>query len=667
MFPKTRVFDARLTRVALLLLVGAIVAYGGAPCEPSSLRGFTNSVDLSGNGLVLHWARNASHLQLALEAKPASGAESGWFSQKLAVVHSLTPTPCTTPLSRVSSSLVLHWARNAPHLQFGLEAKPASGAESGWFSQKLAVVHSLTPTPCTAPLSRVSSSLVLHWARNASHLQFALEAKPASGAESGWFSVGWTANRGRMYPADCVIGNLPGSSVRAYRISGYSRFSRFRGDGGTVPVSFSGSSSLIWAFSESGSTELAFHGDNAGSMNVDFSCASAPSSSQGGGGGGGGGIGDNDAGMGGGDDDDDDDDDDAYDNDDRDEGDFERGGDDGGDDNEEGDEKDYGRWKERHNDKDDDDGNDVMDDGNDNDDIKRGEDGDNDGDNDDDDDDDDDDEDEDERYGKEGNGSSNGDGDGDGDKEDVESGDDDDADQYDDRFGEVDNDGDDDDDAHKEENGGNQSLASTFILHWKTGADTIAMAADVATSGWVAVGWSSSGKMYPADAAIGNLPRGTLANGAAVGAYHLSGYGLSDVALTSSFELTNTSATTANGRTTITSGAWALSLLPFIRIVYPQPLSPILNSLAASSDPSQWEPSPSAAAAPPACSGPSLALTRSNWTTTGQMSEWAKLKGGAYPFCVRKVSDMLAWVSTSVLWAFSRSDSQQLDDHGPNE
>ncbi|CAI5490549.1 unnamed protein product [Closterium sp. Naga37s-1] len=390
MFPTTRVFDARLTRVVLLLLVGATVAYGGAPCEPSSLRGFTNSVDLSGNGLVLHWTRNASHLQIALEAKPASGAESGWFS------------------------------------------------------------------------------------------------------------VGWTANRGRMYPADCVIGNLPGSSVGAYRISGYSRsdvapsdrfkigrpvlsggsnggtiirFSRFRGDGGVVPVSFSGSSNLIWAFSESGSTELAFHGDNAGSMNVDFSCASAPSSSQGGGGG---------------------------------------GGDGGGGDGARS-----------------------------------------------------------QSLASTSAVSSDSSSDGSSGRGRVAC----EASPLPDYACSI------------------RLKGNDFILHWKTRADTIAMAADVATSGWVAIGWSSSGKMYPADAAIGNLPRGTLSNGAAVGAYHLSGYGVSDVALTSSFELTNTTTTTTNGRTTIT---------------FERPLSV-----------------------------------------------------GSVPISSSR--------ATSVLFAFSRSGSQQLDDHGPNE
>ncbi|CAI7906921.1 unnamed protein product, partial [Closterium sp. NIES-53] len=375
-----------------------------------------------------------------------------------------------------------------------------------------------TPRPPSQP---PAPSLVLHWTLNASRMQVALEAKPASGAEAGWFSVGWTANRGRMYPADCVVGNLPGSSVGAYYIGGYSlsdvapsdgfsmgtpeltagsnggtilKFSRSEGDGGAVPVSFNGSNSLIWAFSESGSTELAFHGNNAGSMDVDFTCQTAPA-----------------AGTSSPDDDNDDENDD-----------------------------------------------------------------DNDGGN-------------------------------DGDKDNVGGNDDD----------------DDNNDDEEEEEDGNQSAGSTsaaaaasgsgsqacqpstlpgyacsvqlkgkdFVLHWKTGATTVAMAAEVATSGWVAIGWSKSSKMYPADAAIGNLPPGTLANGVAVGAYHMSGYGLSDVALTSSFELTNTTTTTANGRTTIT---------------FERPLS--------------------VGAVPISSSG-----------------------------------------ATSVLWAFSRSDSQQLDDHGPNE
>ncbi|CAI5514186.1 unnamed protein product [Closterium sp. Naga37s-1] len=474
MFPSTRVLDT--WRIVLLLLVGSSVAYGGAPCEPSSLRGFTHS------------------------SRAALGA------QRLAPA-----APTRTALT------------NFPLFPF------------------------LSPFPHPpSPLPPPSSSLVLHWARNASHLQLALEAKPASGAESGWFSVGWTANRGRMYPADCVIGNLPGSSVGAYRISGYSqsdvapsdrfkigrpvlsggsnggtiiRFSRFRGDGGTVPVSFTGSSNLIWAFSESGSTDLAFHGDNA------------------------------------------------------------------------------------------------------------------------------------------------------------------------------------------------------FNLHWKTGADTIAMAADVATSGWVAVGWSSSGKMYPADAAIGNLPPGTLANGAAVGAYHLSGYGVSDVALTSSFELTNTTATTANGRTTITAlfPSPSTHLYPFPPPLslpptsipsphlypFPPPLSLPPTSIPSPhlypfppplSLPPTSIPSPHLYPFPPPLSLPPTSIpsphpypfppplrgaTSALWAFLGSKPEhpspFPPLIHPLPPPCSfeRPLSVGSVPISssgaTAVLWAFSRSDSQQLDDHGPNE
>ncbi|CAI5486289.1 unnamed protein product, partial [Closterium sp. Naga37s-1] len=240
-------------------------------------------------------------------------------------------------------------------------------------------------------------------------------------------------------------------------------FARSEGDGGAVPVSFTGTNSLIWAFSESGSTDLAFHGNNAGSMNVDFTCQTAPA-----------------AGTSSSDDDDNDDDDN------------------GGDDDDDDDDDDDGEEEEDEN---------------------------------------------------QSSGSTSA--------------------------------------AAAASGSGSQACQPStlpgyscsvqlkgkdnpppppfsflppihfttpvsFILHWKTGANTVAMAADVATSGWVAIGWSKSSKMYPADAAIGNLPPGTLANGAAVGAYHMSGYGLSDVALTSSFELTNTTTTTANGRTTIT-------------------------------------------------------------------------------------------------------------------
>ncbi|GJP64923.1 hypothetical protein CLOP_g21858 [Closterium sp. NIES-67] len=50
-------------------------------CQTSTLAGYTSSMDLSGNGLVLHWKKSTgSTIDLALEAKSTSGAASGWFS-----------------------------------------------------------------------------------------------------------------------------------------------------------------------------------------------------------------------------------------------------------------------------------------------------------------------------------------------------------------------------------------------------------------------------------------------------------------------------------------------------------------------------------------------------------------------------------------------------------
>ncbi|CAI5490547.1 unnamed protein product [Closterium sp. Naga37s-1] len=239
------------------------------------------------------------------------------------------------------------------------------------------------------------------------------------------------------------------------------------------------------------------------------------------------------------------------------------------------------------------------------------------------------------------------------------------------------------------------------------------MAAEVATSGWVAIGRSKSSKMYPADAAIGNLPPGTLANGVAVGAYHMSGYGLSDVALTSSFELTNTATTTANGRTTITiSSTSSAARVAFFRIcricrveswsLVSQSINPPLSPKSPLPSPpfptvlferplaARSDQSPSAAVAPPACLGPSLpffflpffsnsALSHSfplhhTHTTTAASSDpfrWERSPSAAamsplFPFPVlfsllsrsfeRPLSVGEVPISsgaTSVLWAFS--------------
>ncbi|CAI7774419.1 unnamed protein product [Closterium sp. NIES-54] len=97
-----------------------------------------------------------------------------------------------------------------------------------------------------------------------------------------------------------------------------------------------------------------------------------------------------------------------------------------------------------------------------------------------------------------------------------------------------------------------QLSANAYILHWVVNKDsTLSMAAQVATTGYIGVGFSKDGKMTNSDAAIGNVPPGTLANGAAVGPYYMSGHELQSVTPTAMWSVTNTSVTTSNGYTII--------------------------------------------------------------------------------------------------------------------
>ncbi|GJP29828.1 hypothetical protein CLOM_g19924 [Closterium sp. NIES-68] len=172
----------------------------------------------------------------------------------------------------------------------------ASGAASA------ASCQSSSLTGFTSSIDLSGNGLVLHWALDGTQatLRMALEAKSGSGAESGWISAGWSAD-GRMYPADCVVGNLPGGEIGAYYMSGYGdadvvptssfslgsaamltsnggtimQFSRSSGDGGAIAVNVAGANTIIWAYSESGSTALGFHGRNDGATSVDFSCVGA--------------------------------------------------------------------------------------------------------------------------------------------------------------------------------------------------------------------------------------------------------------------------------------------------------------------------------------------------------------------------------------------------------
>ncbi|CAI5979130.1 unnamed protein product [Closterium sp. NIES-65] len=95
-----------------------------------------------------------------------------------------------------------------------------------------------------------------------------------------------------------------------------------------------------------------------------------------------------------------------------------------------------------------------------------------------------------------------------------------------------------------------QLQGDRFVLHWHRRNTSILLAADVATTGWIGVGWSKDGKMAGSTAAIGNLPRGTIKTGAAVGPYAMTGYNKADVAPSGQFELFKDAiGTSSNGRT----------------------------------------------------------------------------------------------------------------------
>ncbi|CAI5967939.1 unnamed protein product [Closterium sp. NIES-64] len=92
----------------------------------------------------------------------------------------------------------------------------------------------------------------------------------------------------------------------------------------------------------------------------------------------------------------------------------------------------------------------------------------------------------------------------------------------------------------------------SYILHWAVNKDsTVSVAAQVATTGYIGIGFSKDGQMINSDAAIGNVPPGTLANGASVGPYYMSGRDVGSVQQTDTWKVTDTSVTTANGYTII--------------------------------------------------------------------------------------------------------------------
>ncbi|GJP62504.1 hypothetical protein CLOP_g19557 [Closterium sp. NIES-67] len=142
------------------------------------------------------------------------------------------------------------------------------------------------------------SLFVFHWTITKTGMNGALEAKPRSGGEKGWLSIGWTQRANRMQPGDAIVGNvlLPrGRRVAAYAMTGKSmskinetkrvkltgasvqrttggrtifKFTRV-GKGGLAPPNYTGHNNMIWGFANT--QNYAIHTQRGGLL-VNLAC-----------------------------------------------------------------------------------------------------------------------------------------------------------------------------------------------------------------------------------------------------------------------------------------------------------------------------------------------------------------------------------------------------------
>ncbi|CAI5979114.1 unnamed protein product [Closterium sp. NIES-65] len=413
--PRSATAFARVLFISLLALTLSGAAAAGAAaagCEASTLSGYQHMRDLTGQGFILHWSlATPSRLDIAVEAKPGSGAENGWISVGWSANGKMAPadavignlpgvavgaydisgydgtTVVASTTFKISGGLLssangrstiikfsrsqgdggsaplvltgpatntIIWGYSAAaskaldyHGTFQGSAKISFNCGGGNSTATTPVPTPATPTPAPGSTgaggaggstsggtssgsgSGSSSSgaanlpacdastlagyehskdltgkgFLLHWTLTpAGQLDMALEAKPASGANKGWISLGWSA-AGKMYPADTVIGNLPDGSVGAYDMSGYDasavlpstkfkiskastvaanggstiiKFSRSKGDGGISPLVLTGpaTNTIIWSYSADDSKALDYHGTFRGSAKISFNCNS---------------------------------------------------------------------------------------------------------------------------------------------------------------------------------------------------------------------------------------------------------------------------------------------------------------------------------------------------------------------------------------------------------
>eukprot|EP00475_Leptophrys_vorax_P004676 TRINITY_DN12783_c0_g2_i2.p1 TRINITY_DN12783_c0_g2~~TRINITY_DN12783_c0_g2_i2.p1 ORF type:complete len:223 (+),score=1.29 TRINITY_DN12783_c0_g2_i2:614-1282(+) len=207
-------------------------------------------------------------------------------------------------VAALSAILVLATAARADGLRGGVLSRDDEASRHSVVkrSRGRALAFSTAATCSKSYLSGYTKKVVLtpglifHWKTNGSTIKAALQATASTGFHRGWFSVGWSTT-GRMFPADAVVGNLPG--VGSYAMTGYGDFQvapttsfklkntsvvtnaaqtvvRFTRSGltGLSPIKYYWKNYLVWAASEDGmSKTLGNHGHfNCGSVVVNFAC-----------------------------------------------------------------------------------------------------------------------------------------------------------------------------------------------------------------------------------------------------------------------------------------------------------------------------------------------------------------------------------------------------------
>ncbi|CAI5509597.1 unnamed protein product, partial [Closterium sp. Naga37s-1] len=266
---------------------------GGA--APVNVKGSNRMVYAYSKSGAKTIAYHGSHYQ-----PPASPYWRGRF-QPAPSAHHQRPPASPFPLRHWKSLPRIH----PPRIR--LPSRPAPAQVSDTCCPSVALVlmrpvlppHALTaafPPPLTSTLPGYAfqvalrpPNLFLHWTPvSATQVDMAIEAKAAGRAKDGWIALGWSP-KGKMSPADAVIGNLAGGLVMPYVIKGYSMskiqpaafsigsnaatvttatndtiitFSRTKNSGVVMRFPMAGLSKLVWAFSRAGFPSLSFHGNS---------------------------------------------------------------------------------------------------------------------------------------------------------------------------------------------------------------------------------------------------------------------------------------------------------------------------------------------------------------------------------------------------------------------